>query len=187
MPIRIRRGKRDCWSEHSECQLAKLSLDCARFIFGSKQILACSTLNALLSCGMTKSKKPKLNVRLLRRIQKHILEEPRRFFILRFKEAGIPDSTVIVENGQAQQIPECGTMACIGGWACILSGRKTRLRFWNTAVSLLGLTFDQADALFTYHEWPRRFFNSYQQAENERARRARIAAARIEHLIKTGK
>ena len=29
----------------------------------------------------TKPRKPKLNVKLLRKIQKHILEEPKRFFM----------------------------------------------------------------------------------------------------------
>jgi hypothetical protein len=56
-----------------------------------------------------------MNVKLLRRIQKHILAEPKRLdmgnFIVR-KSDGL---------GSLVRFPKCGTVGCIAGWAVTLS------------------------------------------------------------------
>ena len=67
-----------------------------------------------------------MNTRLLRKIQKHILAEPKRFDMTDWVMRGKPGS--LLEAGEQEiEVPKCGTVACIGGWACLLSG-KTRLR-----------------------------------------------------------
>ena len=135
----------------------------------------------------------KLNVKLLRKIQKHILEEPRRFFMGDFIEKGRSGSMIPSDNGTEQVIPACGTVACIAGWACLFNGlRKPNLM---KAKALLGLpdSLDRPDwwtngnggALFYDDKWPTKFRTPYGKAKLPMTR-AKIAAARIEHLIATG-
>jgi hypothetical protein len=58
-----------------------------------------------------------MNVKLLRKIQKHILEEPRRL-----------DMDVVlvkdIDPASWRDAPPCGTVGCIAGWACALSGKR---------------------------------------------------------------
>lgn len=70
-------------------------------------------------------KLPKLNVRLLRRIQKHLRADPRRYNQriwakdIRFYRRYAP-----------LEVPECGTRACIAGWAVLLS-TKSKKEWWK--------------------------------------------------------
>lgn len=136
----------------------------------------------------SKSVKPKLNVKLLRRIQKHILEEPRRLDMGNWKRT----------NMDGLHAPPCGTTACIAGWALTLSG-KPLPQFDNIArdaARLIGVHHTQiqygncdedcqAGRLFLRLEWPEPFASDYGKTMNP-GKRAKIAAARIEHLISTG-
>lgn len=87
-----------------------------------------------------------MNIQLLRKIQKHISEEPRRYTF----HWRIPSS-----------ISPCGTQACIAGWAMVLSGKRTPesvLKFdWNSwdAAEVLGLSEDEKNRLFIH--WPDKF------------------------------
>ncbi len=138
---------------------------------------------------------PKLNVRLLRRIQKHILKEPRRFFMegvmVKFKNQKQWDEATMIHSDLSPIMPPCGTAACIAGWANILSGRGSKNL--SVAAKTLGLSEEYdfsgttcpADRVFAVMEWPQPFQDQYEQAKTPR-RRARIATNRIEHLIKTG-
>lgn len=140
----------------------------------------------------TKPAKSKLNVRLLRRIKKHILDEPRRFIMYGLVKRGRPGQLYYSDNGRTATYPACGTAACIAGWASILSGVK---RPNNTCVAArrIGLNQEwdnalnstQADNVFYSDLWPEPFRSLYRKAQTT-PKRAKIAADRIEHLIATG-
>lgn len=144
---------------------------------------------------MKKSKlHPNLNVRLLRRIQKHILEEPRRFFMESVVVATTPGSRKWDESASwftdlSRTVPPCGTAACIHGWTALLSGKTIQetedLRFrWSQ--NKLGLSPSyQIDNLFIAEYWPSPFDGRYLSARGPK-QRAKIACARIDHLIETG-
>lgn len=133
--------------------------------------------------------KPKLNVRLLRKIQKHILEEPRRLKM---------DNAVVLKKGSErsfmsdfrttqQLFPACGTAACIAGWAVILSGRMTAEKvdcsdpysIRREADDVLGACLPIGDwmsnPLFFSGSWPEPFSSDYRAADTPR-KRAKIAA-----------
>jgi len=63
--------------------------------------------------------KTKLNVTLLRKVMKHILEEPRR---LRQSEWLAKKGDAYYKHVPRKERPPCGTVACIAGWAVELSG-----------------------------------------------------------------
>jgi hypothetical protein len=124
-----------------------------------------------------KTKKTKLNVRLLRRIQKQILKEPRQFQMPRMFD-------------YRPAIPNCGTAACIAGWAYTFSlknatperARQSAVRLVRTsaldiAQEKLGLDIYQAHRLFNYSQWPFKF--------NLDSNNPKQAVARIEHFINT--
>lgn len=136
-------------------------------------------------------KNPKLNVKLLRRIQKHILEEPRRFFMDWFIAKGTPgkkDFKVTTDAWRggwdlAKSVPACGTAACIAGWVNLFTGHKPNA--YELARKELGITKNQAIQLFNSGLWPEPYDLRYEHAKTPR-RRASIACKRIEHFIKTG-
>lgn len=126
----------------------------------------------------------KLNVRLLRRIKRHILEEPRRLNMYGFgyKIHGTP----------SPDEPPCGTVGCIAGWAIWLSGLQvSEVNVIRKASTLLGLKnrYDGLSGdqkrLFYVEDWPTLFEHRYVAAQRARTR-AYITAERIEHFIKTG-
>jgi len=91
-----------------------------------------------------------MNVELLRKIQQHIKEEPRRYS---FDWASESDKS------------PCGTQACIAGWAMVLSGKRTiqtvTKKFdglWcsRDAAEILEIDSKQASRLFVW--WPREFY-----------------------------
>ena len=100
-------------------------------------------------------KKPKLNVALLRKVDKHISAVPERFYMGDFGHK--TDSAGGETVGEVE--PVCNTQACIGGWGVFLSHGMTK-RTWHKllddqdfdfeveARKLLGLTRDEAKSLF---------------------------------------
>lgn len=138
---------------------------------------------------MSKATKPKLNVKLLRKIQKHILEEPRRFMMASYVRWGKPGARIPREQrlpDQSHIFPACGTTACIAGWANILSGEPPyRAADPRLAVKRLGIKAEQAVPLFADLAWPDPFRDRYRKAKTP-AQRAKIATERIEHLISYG-
>lgn len=130
-----------------------------------------------------------MNVKLLRKIQKHILEKPRRFIMATFFVRKYGQQKTFISDGAAQRpvkFENCGTAACIGGWAVFLhDGLKTdpeniRAR----AIKLIGLKSPMGDELFEVGHWPAKFRDAYYIAKSQRSR-ARIAAQRIDHFIAT--
>jgi hypothetical protein len=136
-----------------------------------------------------KEQKLKLNVRLLRRVQKHIKAEPRRMKMKQWVDRNLR------ERAESAK-PPCGTTACIAGWALTLNGKRLRdgVNYMEQGRKLLGLTWDEARNLFMVDDWPTKFQNKYDE-ESEQAwkdnvplklvrKNARVAVARIEHFIK---
>jgi hypothetical protein len=138
-----------------------------------------------------------MNVKLLRKIQRHILAEPKRYaqdtVITRGKAGDI--FGVEYEVGR-HLFPECGTVACLGGWAELLS-KDQRPRGVSTlefARKILGLTEDESARLFSGineemyigigRSWPKQYETAYMNAKTLRGR-AHVAVRRIDHFIKT--
>lgn len=128
----------------------------------------------------------KLNVKLLRKIQKHILEEPKRFMMGGVIVTAEPGK-YYTDYGIDWRIPKCGTVACIGGWALLLSNVRTH--DLCDAAELLGFDIEDgfspdASKLFNVGGWPSKFAAKWMDAKTPRVR-AKIAVARIDHLIAT--
>lgn len=134
-----------------------------------------------------------MNIKLLRKIQKAILKEPRQFDMDRWYSF-------------ASSVPNCKTTACIAGWAIacdrkvkpLLAARTFDGEFGvnthsitysgkpgDVAAQLLGIDLDQREKLFQVGNWPRKYYIAYQRADTYK-QRARIAFNRIGHFIKTG-
>ena len=128
-----------------------------------------------------------MNTKLLRRVAKHISEEPRRF------DMGY--MTTPLDEIPKRRQPPCGTVACIAGWALILS-KKAKYNNEEFPVDSNGNQLGAIQAaqllqipnwgtnLFYVDDWPRSFRAQYTKARTAK-RRADIAVARIEHFIKT--
>ena len=127
-----------------------------------------------------KTAKPKINVRLLRRIQKQILKEPRQFQMAAwFTTLGVDD------------IPNCGTAACIGGWAMALkrnwnpkTADERTVHEYSDAKKALGLDDIKGGRLFIFGEWPQQYQRVGKHKAGTKAF-ARQAVRRIDHFIKT--
>lgn len=136
--------------------------------------------------------KSKINVRLLRAIQRQIAKEPEQFCM----------SSWFLKN---DAIPNCGTSACIAGWAVTVSQKTNPLRAAKSmcprfeerdvlvglandrvapkARRLLGLSLMQGELLFYKENWPEQFcYDSWGITAKERAL---LAIARIDHFIAT--
>lgn len=118
-----------------------------------------------------------MNTALLLKVKEKILKYPERYAQDVF---GYVDS-------------KCGTDHCIGGWALKIA-KQTPYRSdtaWREAQVLLLLDDDQAFNLFDYpvgqegNGWPQKFVDAYLNAKTPKGR-ARVAARRIDHFIKTG-
>lgn len=142
-----------------------------------------------------KATKSKLNVKLLRRIKRHILAEPKRFLmtctVLKARsQAEWKHELDMKSADDASKVrPPCGTAACIAGWAGLFTNcRYQGYSLLNHAARVLGVEQTPSWAghtLFSSCAWPHPFASRYIQAKSP-ARRAKIAAERIEHLITTG-
>lgn len=130
-------------------------------------------------------KKQKLNVRLLRKIQKHILEEPRRL------EMGAWGYRIGSFSARHYG-PPCGTVGCIAGWALWLNGiDPTGADVSAKSAELLGLppsgrlgevTQEQHVLFYTDH-WPTKYRHQFNKAKTP-VGRARATARRIDYFIK---
>lgn len=125
-----------------------------------------------------------MNIKLLRQIKKQILAEPLQFYM----QCWLSN----VRHDQ-QKIPNCGTTACIAGWAiCIVrkqnpeAARQDYLsgQFYCSSIAreFLELDVTQSDLLFLESKWPIKFQRTEKETPLQTAKRA---AKRIEHFIKT--
>lgn len=128
-----------------------------------------------------------MNTKLLRKIKKHILEEPKRFVmhsLILTKDHGYTD-TYTDDANKTTKFAACGTAACIAGWATILSGKKEgEVDVWDFGSKVLELNNIQTLNLFDDDSWPQNFGRAFHSSKS-RKKRAEIAADRIEHFIKT--
>lgn len=126
-----------------------------------------------------------VNVKLLRRIKKHILEEPKRFDMqfIRHPLIGI----------QKAKIPACGTVCCIAGWAIKLTypASTPNGMFWENAIKEpVGLRLAEnlicgrdVDRLFFTNQWPEALEIPYSRAKTP-LQKAKAGAAAIDSYIK---
>lgn len=132
-----------------------------------------------------------MNVKLLRKVKKHILAEPKRLVMWTWKLQNTLQPKFLSDgygNMPRKFIPfaECGTAACIAGWTCLLSGKKNveGNHISQTAIQLLGIPGSLTNSLFVVTFWPGQFRAKYHNAKTQKTR-AKIAAERIEHFIST--
>ena len=127
-----------------------------------------------------------MNVELLTRVKEAILREPKQFYMGSWFAN---DSSYYIHY----EIPNCGTTACIGGWAVVLGKGFHNPREADEAIgsrigrepeTQLQLTPEEGNRLFFSEHWPEQFRIAFDTAETPE-QRAQIAANRIEHFIKT--
>jgi hypothetical protein len=128
-----------------------------------------------------------MNVRLLRKVAKHIAAEPRRFIMGGIVQHKLERGDKVYESLHVAgkylwQFPPCGTAACIAGWSAIIA-KKKRID-WSSGRSALRINRYQAERLFIAYAWPDPFRQDFYSATTNRGR-VKAAAARIEHFIKT--
>ena len=129
-----------------------------------------------------------INVRLLRRVKARILAEPKQFVMDGWVTEYVDDQLFPDDDLPRKQIPNCGTAACIAGWTVALSdGVKPCDIDRNDDIStrarkLIGT--ETATRLFFTPCWPEKFADRWVGAKTFKGR-ARVAADRIEHFIKT--
>lgn len=137
--------------------------------------------------------KPKLNVRLIRKVIKHITEEPKRYFQHDFIRTGEPGGSVAEDYfNDTHKYAQCGTAGCIAGWAYLLSAARPNKNaavctIVNKATKKMGITSDQSDMLFTgipSEDWPAPFGKSFLKAKTLQGK-ANVAARLLEKVIDT--
>ena len=116
-----------------------------------------------------------MNTELLLRIKEHILAEPRRLLMEDVVFRGIPGE-FICDGGLHFRLADCGTAACIAGWACILNNESPSL---GRAKRILDL--DNAELFFVL-SWPSKLYTRWRHAKTPQER-AVIAAERIDYFI----
>ena|ERR1700728_4187244 len=133
-----------------------------------------------------------MNVKLLRKIAKVIIEKPRQFDMSRWhhnKKArehdwsrGVYESyTALCDLPQEKQI-SCDTTHCIAGWAQAISpDRKCKTPAEKDAKRLLQITPSMANRLFYCDNWPEQFQGKRDTWKPTRKQ----AVERIKHFIST--
>lgn len=132
-------------------------------------------------------------VKLLRRVKKQILLEPRQFVMGYYFHSG-----TLLDYGEGacdlprKKIPNCGTAACIAGWVISLDSKQkpseanqTFRSPEETAGNALGLDLFGGGRLelFRVDFWPAPYETAWFKAKTHRTR-AQVAARRIEAFIR---
>lgn len=134
-----------------------------------------------------KEKKRKINIRLLRKIQKFLLAEPRRFEMTSWISPADRTAELI-------EIPPCGTALCIAGAAYVIEKklkldytRKGATEVRDFAVKAIGLDpRDFGNGLFYTVDWKQKFQSAYYMAKTP-LDRAKVGVAVIEDFIKSSR
>jgi len=138
-------------------------------------------------------------VSILRKVKKHILEEPKRLDMENWLIVG--DNVRIIYGRNA---PACGTVGCIAGWVNVLGNSNYDYNYFSSyriaenAAEILKISYypnyinekyiitqGNLAQLFVLHSWPSKYLNAYKKAKSP-AGRARVTANRIEYFIWTG-
>lgn len=129
-----------------------------------------------------------VNIPMLKKVRAAILKRPRQFEMRSYFATNLYFGFMT-----EPKVPShCGTAACIAGWALHLESDNTtlsqtakhdcRLGPWEAAKRLLRINGEEACRLFDVGMWPRTFYVGYSVDPKTRAK---AAAARINHFIKT--
>jgi len=127
----------------------------------------------------------KHTIKMLREIKRRILAEPRQFDL----------HSWFFHDPEA--IPNCGTSACIAGWAITIAHNTNPEKAselidakggpkdpFLEGEQALGITDIQGYRLFLHENWPAPFDDQYQRYVRP-LNKAKVACARIDHFIKT--
>lgn len=128
-----------------------------------------------------------MNRTLLLKVKEQILAEPESFEMETWVRTEFPFRDYEIKFDK----PDCGTAACIGGWACLLEGEKakscegdevTSHRYYQHAMQYLGINDEQARVLFNTAAWPDDLRTAWYDTRSKN-KRAKIAAERIDRFI----
>lgn len=135
-----------------------------------------------------------MNVKLLEKVKAAILAEPAQFLMTTWF-ADSDDDYSYRPYDRARKVPNCGTAACIAGWALTIGRRYRNPR--NAASRLgregsigldaaraIGVPYRFAQMLFIVSYWPHAFKERWSMASTP-LQRARVAAQRIDRFIAT--
>ena len=133
-----------------------------------------------------------MNIELLEKIRKHILEEPKRINMKTWIINPFIQTEKLSVLKKKNKAPSCNTVGCIAGWTQQLSSKGKIKRFdLEIAREELRLTNNEANRLFLlrdmsilYH-WPPYFEEELKKTNPGTRAYARIVSARIKHFIKT--
>jgi hypothetical protein len=161
------------------------------------------------------SKPNKSTIKTLRELEKYILEEPKRFnmsfwgltvdpnYYDKVKKTGYLSSE---ESALVKQKPTCGTVGCMAGNLCVMTGKiKPKIHFngaqvyhfpHNTALlasEILGISPYEGEKLFMLSSWttdgngwPVNFSTKLMTYSPGTKQYAQVVVDRIEHYIATG-
>lgn len=140
-------------------------------------------------------------IKWLRRVQKHVLDEPKRVDMSDWLNIREKD---MMGPQYDNYFPECGTVGCIGGWVAALASPRPQsiADAGKYAAKKLGIKFTQqgewdgngvfipaeqgaANRLFFVEEWPQRFIDQLLHHRRQTLGYARVVSKRIDHFIKT--
>lgn len=128
-------------------------------------------------------------------MQKYFMAEPRRFVMSRwgFKVRNKHEwyLRTLTMPDLSDEMPPCKSAHCIAGTANLLTGGK-RLGAHKRAARQLGIIGLDEVELFNWHPlfvvngWPEIFRDQYRRATTP-LQRAKVACARLDYLVTTGK
>lgn len=131
-----------------------------------------------------------MNKNLLLKVKEKILQEPKQFLMRTWYSSVLSENpeTLVLQNGVIKRkvkIPNCGTAACIAGWAaCILNKKKPS----EASLVILpseedfGISISSYYKLTRFQAWPLKFQKHRKEGTVPFAKQA---AARIDHFIAT--
>jgi hypothetical protein len=134
-----------------------------------------------------------VNIELLRRVQAHILAEPKRMYMFawligpsQFDDEGHYNNG---QNGDTLNAPACKTVACIRGWAYQLTNTSLPLGeyycYYSSSDPILELTREQCDRLFFVTCWSAEFQDRLDATQLQSQEYAQVVSDRIDRFIET--
>jgi hypothetical protein len=138
---------------------------------------------------------PELNVELLLKVKKHILQKPSRLHMAQWLVKANSFTTFskhghkyfcFLNSGynepHTRPVPECGTVGCIAGWASVLASTPEKQYSAFSASDLLGLDSYDSSKLFFVTFWPEKYKLEYLSSKTQR-QRAKIVGQVIDLFI----
>jgi|SRR6267142_3990747 len=125
-----------------------------------------------------------MNKELLLRVKTQIIAEPKQF-VMGTWYTKHPEGSEGSKLWEGVIVPNCGTAACIAGWAIALQDRVTPSKATGAiykASQYLDILVEAADDLFHANHWPDDLFDRWEDAQSL-GERAQIAAERIDRFI----